>query len=71
MGSRIRLALRRTAGQGPVEAALVLFAFVALAAGLAALWHAFDTGKVVEHALSSAPQHIAGATGAWVDVFAC
>lgn len=57
-------------GQGTVETALVLFAFIALAAGLAALWHVAGDGEVVTHALWSASHHIAGAAGAWADVFA-
>ncbi len=67
---RVRAALTGRAGQGTVETALVLFAFVALLAGLAALWRMAGDGKLVEHALLSASHHIAGATGAWADVFA-
>lgn len=59
-----------SAGQGTVEYAIVMFAFLSLVAGLGAMWHAFDTGLLVEHALQSASHHVASVSpGAFVDVF--
>ena len=57
-------------GQATVEFAIVLFAFMAIAAGLAALWHGLEDGMLVRHALTSASHHLAGAVGAWADVLA-
>lgn len=57
-------------GQGTLEYALVLFAFMSMVAGLGALWRTFDVGLPVEHALQSASHHIASvAPGAFADVF--
>ena len=65
------MACRRTSGQASVEFALVFFAFVALLAGLSALWHMGQDGKLVEHALDSAGHHLASNdAGAWGDVLA-
>lgn len=58
------------AGQGTVEYAVILFAFLAMVAGLGAMWHAFDSGLLVEHALQSASHHVSSAApGAFADVF--
>ena len=57
-------------GQGTVEFVIVLCAFMALIGGLGALWHVLGDGIVVQHAITSASHNIAGAAGAWADVFA-
>lgn len=63
-------AIRGATGQGTVEYALVLFAFLSMVAGMATMWHALDAGMLVEHALQSASHHIASvAPGAFADVF--
>lgn len=69
---RRRLTQRRWhAGQATVEFALVLFAFLALLAGLGALSNFMQSGKLVEHANASASHAVgSGDTWAWVDVLA-
>lgn len=58
------------AGQGTVEYAVILFAFLSVVVGLGAMWHAFDSGLLVEHALQSASHHVSSAApGAFADVF--
>ncbi len=56
-----------TKGQSTVEFALIMAAFICLVLGLGALWHAFDGGVFVDHALMSASHHLtdvdAGAIG--------
>ena len=62
---------RRGSGQGTVEYAIVMAAFLAIAFGFSALWHAFDQGLLVQHALQSASHHLQGVDlGAWGDVLA-
>lgn len=57
-------------GQSMVEYAVILAGFLALIMGMGVLWHLFDTGLVVEHALQSASHHLQDvAQGAWLDVF--
>lgn len=70
-GCRVRRALGWEKGQATVEFAIVLAAFVVVAVGLSALWHALDQGVFVQHALQSASHHLEGAeSGAWGDVLA-
>ena len=59
---------RAGSGQSTAEFALVLAAFVVIVLGLSGLWHTAEGGKFAEHALTSAPNHIAGAAGAWGEV---
>ncbi len=59
-----------THGQGTVELALLLVAFVAVAGGLAAVWHLLDGGALVQHALVSASHCVGASIGAWADVLA-
>lgn len=69
---RFRRPVRKEAGMGQsmVEYAVILAGFLALIMGMGALWHLFDTGLVVEHALQSASHHLQDvAQGAWLDVF--
>ena len=67
---RARRLVREESGQGTVEYALVLFAFLAVVVAFAALWQFFDRALPVEHALQSAPNHIQSASpGAFGDVF--
>lgn len=57
-------------GQSTVEYAIILAAFLAVVLGLGALWHLFDTGLVVDHALQSASHHLQQVSeGALIDVF--
>lgn len=46
-------------GQGTVEYALVLYAFVAMLVGMAAVWHALSDGVLVNLATDSA-SHASG-----------
>lgn len=69
---RFRRPVRTEAGMGQsmVEYAVILAGFLALIMGMGALWHLFDTGLVIEHALQSASHHLQDvAQGAWLDVF--
>lgn len=64
-------ALQSDRGQSTVEFAIVLAAFICVALGFSALWHAFDQGLFVLHALQSASHHLQGVDlGAWSDVLA-
>lgn len=57
-------------GQSTVEYAIILAAFLAVVLGLGALWHLFDAGLVVDHALQSASHHLWQVSeGALIDVF--
>lgn len=57
-------------GQGTVEYAVVLFAFLAMLAGADAIWRMLEAGMPVQHALQSASHHVASvAPGAFSDVF--
>lgn len=68
-GSARRIVHARS-GQGTVEYAVVMFAFVAVILGLGALWHLLDAGVPVQHALQSASHHVSSvAPGAFADVF--
>ncbi len=68
--SSARRLLAACDGQGTLEYALVMFAFMAIVGGLGALWHLFDAGLPVQHALQSASHHVASvAPGALADVF--
>ena len=65
-----RFSASASAGQGTVEYAIVLFAFVGIVAGLGTLWHALEAGDVVAHALQSASHHVSSVSpGAFSDVF--
>ena len=67
---RVRFVLRKCAGQGSVEYALVLFAFLGVIAGLGLLGNVLDAGVLIEHALQSASHHLSSAApGALSDVF--
>ncbi len=67
---RVVFALRECRGQGSVEYALVLFAFLGVLAGLGLLGDLLDAGVLLEHALQSASHHISSAApGAFSDVF--
>ena len=67
---RVRFVLRECAGQGSVEYALVLFAFLGVIAGLGLLGNVLDAGVLIEHALQSASHHLSSAApGALSDVF--
>lgn len=56
-------------GQGTVEFALVVAAFIAVAIAFGALWRLFGEGKAMEHALMSASHHIQlAAAGALPDI---
>lgn len=60
---------RACRGQGTVEYALVVAALIALVLALGALWHLFDAGVPLDHALQSASHHLAAAApGALGDV---
>lgn len=62
---------RGQSGQSTVEFAIVLAAFICVALGFSALWHSFDQGLFVLHALQSASHHLQGVDlGAWSDVLA-
>lgn len=64
--------IRGEAGQGTIEYAVVLVAFLALVAALGVLWHLLDAGVLVRHALQCASHHISSvAPGAFFDAFAC
>lgn len=45
-------------GQSTVEFAVIAAGFLSLTVALASLWHLFDGGIIVEHALSVASHHI-------------
>lgn len=61
---------RDSRGQGSVEIAVLLVAFLAIAGGLAALWHLLDGGAFVAHAVASASHCVGVSIGAWADVLA-
>lgn len=62
--------LKNSAGQGTVEYAIVLAAFLAIVVGLGAISHVFTNGSVSNHALFSASHHANGnALTAISDVF--
>lgn len=65
-----RVLLRGCRGQGSVEIAVLLVAFLAIAGGLAALWHLLDGGAFVAHAVASASHCVGSSIGAWADVLA-
>lgn len=45
-------------GQSTVEFAVVTAGFLAATVALGAMWHAFNGGMLVEHALSVASHHV-------------
>ena len=45
-------------GQSTVEFAVVTAGFMALLAALAVIWHALDSGLVIDHVLAIASHHI-------------
>lgn len=65
-----RALLRGRRGQGSVEIAVLLVAFLAIAGGLAAFWHLLDGGAFVMHAAASASHCVGASIGAWADVLA-
>ena len=66
-----RCVLGNRRGQATVEFALVLFAFLALFAGLGALCDFGRSGLLVEHASAGASHTVGGSdAGAWADVLA-
>ena len=65
-----RRLLQDAGGQGTLEYALVLFAFLGMMSGAAVLWHMLEAALPVQHALQSASHHVASvAPGAFSDVF--
>lgn len=69
-GGRARLRAWGRAGQGTVEYAIVLFAFLAMVAGAGSVWRMLEAGAPVQHAVQSASHHVASvAPGALSDVF--
>ncbi len=54
----LRDKLKSRTGQGTVEFAVVCFAFIGMIVALGVLWHAFEEGVFVEHALASASHHV-------------
>lgn len=57
-------------GQGTVEYAVVLLAFLAMIIAFGVLWHFLNGAAPVSHALQSASHHIqSAAPGALGDVF--
>ena len=61
---------RDNKGQGSLEFALIMAAFLAIVVGLGALWEILDAGLFVEHALASASHHVqAVSVGVVGDVF--
>lgn len=66
----VRRKLGERRGQGTVEYALVLFAFLSMMAGAGAMWHLLESGQPVQHALQGASHHLSSvAPGAFSDVF--
>ena len=64
-------AVRGARGQATVEFALVLFAFLAVVAGLGALVDFGRSGALAEHASAGASHAVGGGdAGAWADVLA-
>ena len=45
-------------GQSTIEFALVCFALIGFIVALSVLWHLFERGLFVEHALASASHHL-------------
>ena len=61
--------LAADSGQGTVEFAVVMAGLLSIIIGLGALWHLWDQGIVVSHALRSA-SHVINASLGWIaDVF--
>ena len=62
--------LLEESGQGSVEFALVIMAFLVIFAALGILWRALQGGLFVDHALSSASHHLQSVSAGVVgDVF--
>ena len=56
--SALRRAALNGSGQSSVEFAVVMAGFLSLTVALSALWHAFDGGMFVQHAINVASHHI-------------
>lgn len=67
--ARVHAKAKDGSGQGTVEYAIVVAAFLVVVVGLGLLRQSLGSGLFVEHALASASHHLAGATGAIIDVF--
>ena len=68
---RLRDILANRRGQASVEFAIVLFAFLALVAGLGMLCDFERSGILAEHASAGASHTVGGSdAGAWADVLA-
>ena len=68
---RVQELFSRSCGQATVEFALVLFAFLALVAGLGSLCDFGRSGILAEHASAGASHTVGGSdAGAWADVLA-
>lgn len=68
---RVRDLFSKSCGQATVEFALVLFAFLALVAGLGSLCDFGRSGILAEHASAGASHTVGGSdAGAWADVLA-
>ena len=50
--------LRGASGQSTVEFAVITAGFLAVTVALSTMWHAFEGGLLVEHAVSVASHHI-------------
>ena len=57
-------------GQGSVEFALVMVAFLAIILGLSAFWKLSSNGVLMSHAVSAASHHIEGNASSLTDIFA-
>lgn len=68
--SRVKKMVLENHGQATVEFALVLAGFLALLVALGALADFASSGAFAQHARSTASHHVAGETGAWVEVLA-
>jgi Flp pilus assembly protein TadG len=68
--NRFKKLIGDSSGQGTVEFALICAGFLSLLLALGALWHAFQSGTFVAHALLSASHHLSEvAPGVIGDVF--
>ena len=57
-------------GQATVEFTIIMAGFLALTVALGALWHAFDSGLLVEHAIATASHHVQAVAPATItDIF--
>lgn len=68
-GRKLHVFTHSARGQSMVEFVIVFAAFIALVLALGALWHLCESGKLVEHATSSASHHLKlSDLGGWGDV---